>query len=303
VIVLNAALAFAQERQAVRAVEALRANLPPRATVIRDGHEQSLDARQLVPGDLVVVREGERISADARVVHGRVDVDISALTGQSATVARGPVPPSDAVVFAIGLLVANVPEGLLPTITLALAVGVRRLARGGALVKRLSAVETLGSTTVICKLVGRCDACGRPTEESSRSTTRIAPACWPSPTGWPGAACACSRPPGYEAPPQERDGAERALCLVGLVALLDPPRPGVSAAVKRCHRAGIRIHVVSGDHGLTAGEVARRVGIGGEHPRVISGRELDAMSEPALDALLGGDESRTLCARSATSWR
>lgn len=55
-----------------------------------------------------------------------------------------------AATFAIGLLVANVPEGLLPTITLALAVGVRELAKAGALVKRLSAVETLGSTTVIC---------------------------------------------------------------------------------------------------------------------------------------------------------
>ena len=57
---------------------------------------------------------------------------------------------ADAVDFAIGLIVANVPEGLLPTITLALAVGVRELARRGALVKRLSAVETLGSTSVIC---------------------------------------------------------------------------------------------------------------------------------------------------------
>ncbi len=56
----------------------------------------------------------------------------------------------DAVVFAVGLLVANVPEGLLPTITLALAVGVRQLARRRALVKRLTAVETLGSTDVIC---------------------------------------------------------------------------------------------------------------------------------------------------------
>ena len=60
------------------------------------------------------------------------------------------LPFSDALVFAVGLLVANVPEGLLPTITLALAVGVRALAKEGALVKRLSAVETLGSTTVIC---------------------------------------------------------------------------------------------------------------------------------------------------------
>ena len=57
---------------------------------------------------------------------------------------------SDAVVFAVGLLVGNVPEGLLPVITLALAVGVRELARRGAVVKRLSAVETLGSTDVIC---------------------------------------------------------------------------------------------------------------------------------------------------------
>ena len=58
--------------------------------------------------------------------------------------------PTQAGVFAIGLLVANVPEGLLPTITLALATGVRVLARKGALVKRLSAVETLGSASVIC---------------------------------------------------------------------------------------------------------------------------------------------------------
>jgi P-type E1-E2 ATPase len=54
------------------------------------------------------------------------------------------------VTFAIGLLVANVPEGLLPTITLALAVGVRRMSKRRALVKRLTAVETLGSTNVIC---------------------------------------------------------------------------------------------------------------------------------------------------------
>ena len=60
------------------------------------------------------------------------------------------LPLEDAFAFAIGLIVANVPEGLLPTITLALAVGVATLARKGALVKRLSAVETLGSTTVVC---------------------------------------------------------------------------------------------------------------------------------------------------------
>lgn len=57
---------------------------------------------------------------------------------------------SDTLNFAIGLLVANVPEGLLPTITLALAMGVRLPAREVALLKRLSAAETLGSTSVIC---------------------------------------------------------------------------------------------------------------------------------------------------------
>jgi magnesium-transporting ATPase (P-type) len=60
------------------------------------------------------------------------------------------LPLADALLFAIGLLVANVAEGLLPTITLALAVGVRRMTRRRALLKRLTAVETLGSTNVIC---------------------------------------------------------------------------------------------------------------------------------------------------------
>ena len=72
---------------------------------------------------------------------------------------------SDAVVFAIGLIVGNVPEGLLPVITLALAVGVRGLVRQGAVVKRLSAVETLGSTDVICT-----DKTGTLTENRMRVT-------------------------------------------------------------------------------------------------------------------------------------
>jgi magnesium-transporting ATPase (P-type) len=57
------------------------------------------------------------------------------------------LPVSDAVVFAVGLLVGNVPEGLLPVITVALAVGVRELVRRGVVVKRLSAVETLAPRT------------------------------------------------------------------------------------------------------------------------------------------------------------
>ena len=238
VVVLNALFAFAQERQAERAVEALRAYLPQQATVRRDGGRLPVDAAGLVPGDVLLVEEGERVSADARLVEGTVEIDLSTLTGESQPVVReagangrhaqlleardaifsgtavvsgeatalvyatgmqtelgriaalservrpepsplelqvrrvawlialaavaaglaflpigwlaAGLPLKDAFTFAVGLIVANVPEGLLPTITLALAVGVADLARRGALVKRLAAVETLGSTTVIC---------------------------------------------------------------------------------------------------------------------------------------------------------
>jgi calcium-translocating P-type ATPase len=238
VIALNAALAFAQERQAERAVEALRQYLPQEAVVLRDEVRCRVPAGELVPGDVVVIEEGDRISADARLIDGAVEVDMASLTGESQPVMRSAgqagavtrlidatdvvfsgttclggdaravvfatgmrteigriaalsqrrrggqsplerqvrrvawliaavaigagalffpigvlaagMPVADAFNFAIGLLVANVPEGLLPTITLALAMGVRALARAGAVVKRLSAVETLGSTSVIC---------------------------------------------------------------------------------------------------------------------------------------------------------
>ncbi len=239
VIALNAAFALVQERHAEHAVAALSSYLPPHAVVLRDGRRASVEAREIVPGDVVVVEEGDAICADAKLVSGAVEVDLSAVTGESVPVVRAagaddgaathrlvdardvvlsgtsctsgeglavvvetgmatelgriaglsgrttqePSPletqvrrvawliaavavgvglaflplgvlsglsVADAAVFAIGLLVANVPEGLLPTITLALAVGVADLARRGGLVKRLSAVETLGSTDVIC---------------------------------------------------------------------------------------------------------------------------------------------------------
>ena len=238
VIVLNAVFAFVQEQQAERATEALQAFLPPHARVRRGGEAVDVDATELVPGDLLLIEEGDRLSADARLVDGGLELDMSPLTGESQPVSRSArrtrisaslldaddlvfcgslcvtgtaeavvyatgmatqlgriaslsqrvrselsplqvqvnraakliafvavsagvlflalgtlvagLPVGDALVFAIGLLVANVPEGLLPTITLALAVGVRRMARRRALVKRLTAVETLGSTDVIC---------------------------------------------------------------------------------------------------------------------------------------------------------
>ena len=64
--------------------------------------------------------------------------------------ALGELSLTAAAIFAIGIIIANVPEGLLPTVTLALAMGVQRMAKRHALIKKLSSVETLGSTNVIC---------------------------------------------------------------------------------------------------------------------------------------------------------
>src|SRR6188474_3278381 len=83
VIVLNAVFAFLQEQQAERAVEALAAYLPPQAKVLRDGRVEQIEARRLVPGDVLVVEAGDRISADARLLEGGIDVDLSTLTGES----------------------------------------------------------------------------------------------------------------------------------------------------------------------------------------------------------------------------
>ena len=83
----------------------------------------------------------------------------------------------------------------------------------------------------------------------------------------------------------ERELVESHLTFIGLAALADPPRAEVADAVARCRRAGIRIIVVTGDHGLTATAIAREVGIVTGEPTVISGAELDAMAQDDLDAL------------------
>ncbi|MEU4689952.1 cation-transporting P-type ATPase [Actinoplanes sp. NPDC023714] len=490
VILLNAAFAFAQERQAERAVEALAAFLPLSAHVLRDGVLVEAPARDLVPGDVIEIAEGDRICADARLVDGSVAVDLSALTGESVPVVRTPdtevVPgpllqarelvfsgtsctagqaravithtgmrteigriaalsqrghtdPSPlerqvrratwiiaavavaagaaflpigvlaglgwaaAITFSIGLIVANVPEGLLPTITLALAAGVRELARAGAVVKRLSAVETLGSTTVICtdktgtltenrmrvtrlwltggdrevgdavhdgrahELATAAATCttahlagtGDPTElallrlaatlgvpvpESDRDAARTAlytfdprskrmstvAGCHLFTKGAPESVLSlCTRIMDAggrfvdltdEARAEVsaavdryattglrvlavarrvadahllatgRGAAEQDLSLLGLVAMVDPPREAVPAAVTAAHRAGIIVHVITGDYGPTAAEIAAQVGIGGADPRVVTGAELDAMGDAELDRLLGGHE-------------
>ncbi|MGW3076140.1 HAD-IC family P-type ATPase [Kitasatospora sp. NPDC001132] len=88
VILLNALFAFVQEMQAERAVEALAQYLPQHATVLRDGEPALIDAVGLVPGDIVVLAEGDRVAADIRLLSGAVDVDMSTLTGESVPVLR-----------------------------------------------------------------------------------------------------------------------------------------------------------------------------------------------------------------------
>lgn len=500
VIMINAGFAFAQERHAEQAVEALAAYLPLRAKVVRDGQVAEVGATGVVPGDVLVIAEGDRICADARLLDGGIEVDLSELTGESMPVYRSadavdagvplaqarelvfsgtsctegearaivfatgmhtelgriaalservereesplehqvrrvawlialisvllaaafiPVAmlgaglsPINSVVFAVGLLVGNVPEGLLPVITLALAIGVRDLARRGAVVKRLSAVETLGSTDVICtdktgtltenrmrvvvidtatgshdpdaasekrdptlaRVTEAMIACnnarrtetgslvGDPTElalldaasalgeqvlieQRERSRQRLfhfdpvrkrmstvdadetgrlrvhakgapeslLPLCTAE-LGSDGGIrplseqrraqlaervdsraqqglrmlAVADRDVAASAAPHDQDQAERDLVLLGLVAMEDPPRPEVADAVRQCHTAGIRIIVITGDHGLTAAAVADQIGITRGPPTVVTGAELDQMSEADLDGLLAG---------------
>ncbi len=107
---------------------------------------------------------------------------------------------------------------------------------------------------------------------------RAAPCeCW----RWHGASCHCVRPP-YTVENVERD-----LTFLGLMAMMDPPRPEVEKAIRVCRQAGIRIAMITGDYGLTAESVARRVGmISAPNPTILTGAELDAMNDAELQALL-----------------
>jgi Ca2+-transporting ATPase len=238
IVVLNAVLGFVMEAGAAREVLALHSALELDAVVVRDGTERHVEASGLVPGDLVRIREGDRVGADARLVHTHgLEVDESLLTGESVPVgkavaavpdsaslaerasvvyagtgvtrgsalalvvatgadteqghiaelvqeaepprtplqqrlgslaralvvagagvtvllaalmlARGE-PAQDAFLVGVSVAVAAVPEGLAATLTIALALGSREMARRRAIVRTLSAIETIGETTVVC---------------------------------------------------------------------------------------------------------------------------------------------------------
>jgi len=324
----------------------------------------------------------------------------------------------DSFVFALGVMVALVPEGLPATLSVSLAIGVRRMAKKNALIKKLLAVETLGSTTVICtdktgtltkaemtlqavwesgrshavsgvgyapdgaiqdpdgvhevlragalcadakllppdevngwrilgdttegSIVVAAAKAGIDVETEVRKFPRVAEFPFDSDRklmstihradaghssyvkGSPQellARCISVRWNGEDVPLDDglrrqiteandamagqalrvlgvatrsvasphpaQDEAERDLSFLGLVGMLDPPRPEVSEAVAQCRNAGIRVIMVTGDYGLTAEAIARKVGIiVGDRARIVSGADLEAMEDDELRAIL-----------------
>ncbi len=506
VIVLFAVvLGFIQEYRAERAIEALRQMAAPTVTVIRDGQEIEIPARELVPGDLILLRAGDKVAADARLVESiNLEVDEAALTGESMPVAkntealrgedlalgdrgnmvfggtnatygrgravvvatgmatqfgriaqmlqsvetaRTPLqrnldkvgrvlgqaalvvvavvvavgvvrdqPLLEMFIFGIALAVAAVPEALPAVVTISLAIGVQRMVKRNALVRRLPAVETLGSTSVICsdktgtltrdEMTARklhtpertttisgsgydpegefsrsgtvvepsreemdlllaaalaCDAHvvrddmhdswhikGDPTEgaiivaaakagmrkvdldqkfprvaeipftsETKRMTTlhSVGDAQVAYAKGAPETILdSCSRQltSQGEVPLADADreeileavrqmagealrvlgvakkanatlgDAERDMTFLGLVGMIDPPRPEARAAIEQCERAGIRVVMITGDHPITAQAVAGELGLVSEG-HVATGAELEKMNDEELE--------------------
>ncbi len=100
-------ITLAQERKTQRALESLRDLSAPRALVIRDGQEQRIAGRDVVRGDLLVLHEGDRISADALLIDGQLEVDESLLTGEAVPVAKLPAAPNEQVSASVGPLQAR----------------------------------------------------------------------------------------------------------------------------------------------------------------------------------------------------
>ena len=239
VVLANAIIGFVQEGRAEQAMCAIRNLLAPRSLVLRGGHRSTVDAADIVPGDIVLLEAGDRVPADMRLIEARgLRMEEAILTGESVPVGKrtDPVPATASLgdrscllfsgtlvaagvargvvvatgsateigrisgmlsrvetlttplvqqmdVFArwltvfillvalcllawgslighmpfaslfmavVGLSVAAIPEGLPAVLTITLAVGVQAMARRNAIVRRLPAIETLGSVSVIC---------------------------------------------------------------------------------------------------------------------------------------------------------
>lgn len=243
ILIVNAVLGYMQEAKAQKAVEALASMVSPRANVLREGRVQQVDTTQIVPGDIVVLAEGDSVCADARILHAAsLRVAEASLTGESVPVGKNATTLEsakaladrsnmlfngtavtqgtgkaivtstgmktqvgkiadllsatqdeatplqremakvskmlgiavgiiaiivlaslallegfhdiqdviDSLLLSVSLAVAAVPEGLTAVLTVVLALGVQRMAKHHAIVKKLSSVETLGSASVVC---------------------------------------------------------------------------------------------------------------------------------------------------------
>ncbi|HEX9371089.1 MAG TPA: HAD-IC family P-type ATPase, partial [Roseiflexaceae bacterium] len=243
IVILNGVLGYIQENRAEHAVAALQAMSSPSARVLRDGQQQQVPSAEVVPGDILLIEEGDTLPADGRVVESiALRIAESALTGESTAVSKDSAPIDDeagigdqsnmvfsgtavasgrgravvtatgaqteigkiagslqqtkeeptplqkelalvgrmlgivviaiavvmsvtillvdevrtlteivdVLLLAVSLAVAAVPEGLTAITTIVLSLGMQRMARRNVIVRKLSAVETLGSTTVIC---------------------------------------------------------------------------------------------------------------------------------------------------------
>jgi magnesium-transporting ATPase (P-type) len=520
VVVINAIIGVIQEGKAEQAMESIRRMLSLRANVRRNGDEFEIPAEQVVPGDIVLLRSGDRVPADLRILSARnAQLEEAALTGESEPVEKGTEPVDadaplgdrkdmaysstlvtegrikgvvvatgssteigriselvstvevistpllrkidrfgralsiaivlvSAAVFAfgyflrgfkaedifmivVGLAVAAIPEGLPAVITITLALGVQRMSRQNAIIRKLPSVETLGSVTVICSdktgtltrnemTVTKALAGGReysvtgvgftPVGEflfdgrrvsldrepclrdlllagllASDARLRREDETWVI-EGMPTEAsvvvlagkAGMSRKDELEAFPRldvipfesgsrymaslhrEPDGKTKAyvkgapervlgmcssqcgehgvetldrdiwarreaeladsghrvlafavretgaarsfqevelkgLTLLGLVGIIDPPRREAAMAIERCHKAGIRVKMITGDHLLTARSIGASMGIGdGRH--AVSGRDLDKAQDPELVRLV---EENDVFARSS----
>src|SRR3989344_3539806 len=160
---------FIQEYRAEKAIKSLRGMLMPISIVIRDGKEKEILSKDIVPGDIILLRNGEKIPADCIVIEEKelplqnkvnriskymaiVAIVFSILTGLFMIMFN---PPSenlliDALILMIALAVSAFPEGFPVVLITALANGVYKMAQKNAIVNRMSIIETLGETTVIC---------------------------------------------------------------------------------------------------------------------------------------------------------
>jgi magnesium-transporting ATPase (P-type) len=239
VVIINALIGFVQEGKAEQALEAIRGMISPKASVLREARRLTIDATEVVPGDILLLEAGDRVTADVRLTKARnLRIDEAILTGESVPVDKSipPVPahaalgdrrsmafsgtlvttgqgagvvtatgplseigrisallgrveqletplirqmnvfarqltiailalaavtlafavfvrgyaPADAFMAMVGMAVAAIPEGLPAVMTITLAIGVQRMAARNAIIRRLPAVETLGSVSIIC---------------------------------------------------------------------------------------------------------------------------------------------------------